>query len=306
VLGWSPNREHPWITKDGRRQSLTLPTTRPTSAYGDSFVFGDEVANEETFPHQLSLLVGSSVKNYGVGGYGPDQAIIRLKRHLDAGQRPEIVILGMASENIARVVNVIRRLYIPLEGVSHVKPIFVKEGSRWRLINSVPDWPPTVNAWETLMKTARKHDLWYAQNESRPILGFPYSLTTIQAIKFLGFDVLRWQDLYENERALSTLRYVLRRFVELSEHYEFLPVFVAVPMPEDLLRLRSGKEAYFSKFLKAVDGEFGDALLVVDVLGQSFDLERFHVRPFAGHASAYGNRVIAAAIHERTRLVIDD
>ena len=305
-LGWVPNREHPWFTADGRRKSPSLPTTKKILAYGDSFVFGADVTEKESFPHQLSLMIDDTVENFGVGGYGPDQAIIRLERHLQSGKQSNLVILGMPSENIARVVNVIRRLYIPLEGVHFAKPIFVKEGGQWRLVNDVPKWPPTTESLQKLLDTARKYDLWHTQNEARPSAEFPYSLASIQAFKFLGFDVLRWQDLYKNERAVSTLRYILRRFVGLSKRYNFTPVFVIVPMPEDLLRLRSHEDVFYSEFLELVRREFKNDLLVVNVLGQAFDLERFHVRPFSGHASAYGNHVIATAIHERIRPAIDD
>ena len=108
LLGWSPNSKHPWFTYDGRRRSSATSTITNISAYGDSFVFGADVEPDESFPHQLSVLMGRAVNNYGVAGYGPDQAVLRLERDLSLGHRPEIVILGMASENIAGVVNVIR------------------------------------------------------------------------------------------------------------------------------------------------------------------------------------------------------
>ena len=305
LLGWSSNRNHPSITSDGRRQSPSLPATTRISAYGDSFVFGEDVEDHETFPHQLSLMVGGAVGNYGVSGYGPDQAILRLERHLESGKRPEVVILGMPSENIARVVNVIRRLYIPLEGVHFSKPIFVRMGEQWQLLNSVPRWPPTKEALQKTIETSKKYDLWYKQNETRPKAEFPFTLTTFQAIKFFGFDVLRWQNLYANDLAVSTLSYVIRRYVGLSKHYEFTPVFVIIPMPEDLHNIQSNDKTFYSEFLEVTKREFKGDLFVVDVLGQNFDMERFNLRPFSGHASAYGNWVIASAIYENIRPVLD-
>jgi hypothetical protein len=125
--------------------------------------------------------------------------------------------------------------------------------------------------------------------------------------RFLLFDVLRWQDLYEDDRALSTMKYLLRHFVSLSKEYEFAAVFVIVPMPEDLLKLKEGGEPYYQNLLNWSALEFGGDLKVVDVVrGREIDLKRFHVRPFSGHASAYGNGVVAKAIHERIRDVIEE
>ncbi len=298
-LGWLPNTEHEWVEDDGSRSAPMVPVRQRISAYGDSFVFGADVKNEEAFPHQLSLLVGSRVQNFGVGSYGPDQAVLFLERHLRNGERPEIVILGMPSENIARVVNVIRRFYIPQEGVQFYKPLFVAKGKEWRLVGGLPKWPPEAWGWDQLLSAAREHDIWYAQNGSRPRFEFPYSLTTLQAAWFLSFGVLRWQELYQDERAVATMRYLLDRFAGLSKEFGFLPVFVIVPMPEDLLELRSGKNAFFSAFLREASREHRDDLIVVDVLDAEFDMERFHVRPFSGHASAYGNQIIAQAIYSR-------
>lgn len=97
-LGWTSNPTHPNVSDDGAREAEgQRPGTR-VYAYGNSFVFGAEVGNDQAFTYLLSQTIGTGVRNFGVGGYGPDQAILRLERHLKEGQRPEWVILGMASE----------------------------------------------------------------------------------------------------------------------------------------------------------------------------------------------------------------
>ena len=50
------------------------------SCYGDSFTFCRQVNDNETWEWYLSELTKSNVVNYGVGNYGLDQAILRLKR----------------------------------------------------------------------------------------------------------------------------------------------------------------------------------------------------------------------------------
>jgi hypothetical protein len=296
-LGWYPIAGNAWFDEAGaRRAPGAFPGTAKIAAYGDSFVFGAEVNEDETFPHYLGQLLHQTVPNHGVGGYGPDQAVLRLARHLREGRRWEKAILAMPSENIARVVNVFFSLYVPLADVTpaFVKPLFINDGASWRLASAVP---PKLERTSDLLEAlgfAREHDFWYLQNERRPRPGFPYLETTIQAVRFFGWEAARWQDLYRDQRALDTLAHVLDRFVALAEEFAFRPVYVVVPMPEDLLARR----AHYDAFLEAMRSRFGDRLTVVDVgsdLAET-DFERFHVKPFSGHPSPFGQLHTARAI----------
>lgn len=64
---------------------------------GDSFTFGDEVSDDETYAHFLAgLLPNSEVINLGVHGFGHDQMLL----YFDAkgkAYRPDVVIVGFMS-----------------------------------------------------------------------------------------------------------------------------------------------------------------------------------------------------------------
>ena len=69
---------------------------------GDSFTFGEEVGDDETFSHYLQESIpDSEVLNLGVHGYGHDQMLIYLR---DEGikYRPDIVILGFLPDDMER------------------------------------------------------------------------------------------------------------------------------------------------------------------------------------------------------------
>ncbi len=297
-LGWITDPQQPTISSNGTRLDGGGNVGAPISAYGDSFVYGADVENDQTFPHYLSRRFGVGVANYGVSGYGPDQALLRLERHLTQGQRPKIVVLGMPSENIARVVNIYRKLYIPLEHPGLAKPVFAVRDGTWKLLNVLSLGGDSSSQRRRVSELVEQYDYWHAQNDKRPRFSFPYSLATLTAIKFFALDVARWQDLFRSPRARSVLLYVLERFVDLSQRYDFVPVFVVVPMPEDLLNINDGGKSFFGVLVEEVAQKFGDRLLVVKVLDQTFAFDRFHVRPYSGHASAYGNQIIAEAIHK--------
>lgn len=53
------------------------------ATYGDSYCFCRDVKDNETFQHYLSQGLGVHVSNYGVGNYGLDQGLLRMKRRFD-------------------------------------------------------------------------------------------------------------------------------------------------------------------------------------------------------------------------------
>ncbi len=69
---------------------------------GDSFAFGEEVSDNETFPSYLQrMLPGTEVINLGIHGYGHDQMLIYLKEE-GVRYHPDIVILGFVYGDMKR------------------------------------------------------------------------------------------------------------------------------------------------------------------------------------------------------------
>lgn len=92
-LGWvrKPNTSHSEVGKSkttnwninskGSRKNLGLEDNdTKISCYGDSFVFCRQVNDDETWEHYLSKGLKTNVLNFGVGNYGIDQALLRLKK----------------------------------------------------------------------------------------------------------------------------------------------------------------------------------------------------------------------------------
>ena len=91
-LGWIPKSSNQWgtsiiILKEGIRSNgrgeIWDGTGSPILAVGDSYTFGDQVADTHTWPAQLEKLSGRRVLNAGVDGYGVDQIFLRARRLLD-------------------------------------------------------------------------------------------------------------------------------------------------------------------------------------------------------------------------------
>jgi hypothetical protein len=103
-----------------------LPTKRRIAAVGDSFTFGLEVPYEETWTHRLEQALGGQVQvlNFGVDGYGVDQAYLRYRRDVLAWH-PEIVILGIIDDDLRRTMCVYGFLCFPGFGMPFAKPRLV-------------------------------------------------------------------------------------------------------------------------------------------------------------------------------------
>jgi hypothetical protein len=122
VLGWTapaqdacgarPNPSHP------------CPAEACVAAFGDSFTQGAEASDEDAWSNQLSERLGCRVANFGVEGFGTDQAYLRFQR-TDVGAAA-VVLLGLFPENIQRNVNQYRGF---LSGTHDLlfKPRFVLE-----------------------------------------------------------------------------------------------------------------------------------------------------------------------------------
>jgi hypothetical protein len=113
--------------------------------FGDSFTHGDDVHFEESWGYQLEQILIAQryrveVLNFGVGGFGMDQAYLRWQK-MGCQYAPDVVLFGFQVENIYRNLNVIRSIYRAHTSVPFTKPRFVLEGDELFLVNS-PALPP--------------------------------------------------------------------------------------------------------------------------------------------------------------------
>jgi hypothetical protein len=99
---------------------------------GDSFTFGDEVSDAQTYPSYLQQsMPEAEVINFGITGYGHDQMLIYLKEE-GIKYNPDIVILGFVHHDNFRNT---------LEFKDYAKPKFELAGDRLNLTNT-PVLPP--------------------------------------------------------------------------------------------------------------------------------------------------------------------
>ncbi|HEU4521056.1 MAG TPA: SGNH/GDSL hydrolase family protein, partial [Thermoanaerobaculia bacterium] len=149
-LGWT-NRPGS-ATRDGlyRANSAGLRSDREYSKevpegfirvalFGDSFIHGNDVELAGSLAPQLeSALAARGIRaealNFGVGGYGMDQAYLRYSR--DGGRFDyDIVVMGLQFENIARHLMVFRLIAYPQTAIPFSKPRYYFDGPSMLVAN---------------------------------------------------------------------------------------------------------------------------------------------------------------------------
>lgn len=309
VMGW--DEAHGRVTDassliTGGRKNPYESDKVKISTYGDSFTYCEDVNEDETWQYYLSESSHTKVVNFGVRGYGPDQALLKMKKHLESGIRTDVIILSILSENISRVVNVNTKFYWSVGDYGGFKPVLVKEAPGYKWIDNYLGDMDSGAGRAKAISIVRKYDYWYKVNKDRPAIKFPYSLSLIKIADYLLFKVKRWPDLWEEAPPTDVMRELVKIFYSLSQEYKFKPVVVFIPDSYDLKRKDKGKPQSYARFIKRLRADYGArGMVIVDILDEDIKTPLFNIAPYAGHASAYGNRAIAKAIYEKIKNNLD-
>lgn len=142
ITGWSPrlsSDKFPYATGTfttdncGVRQNLNSHLQHDTSAIrivtiGDSFTFGEDESDENTYPAQMELMLDScKVYNLGVHGFGLDQMLLHLRKHIKR-IKPQIAVISFIAQDIDRATT---------SYTNYLKPMYVKHEGKW-LLNNCP------------------------------------------------------------------------------------------------------------------------------------------------------------------------
>jgi hypothetical protein len=258
------------------------------ATYGDSFTFGDEVNDDQTWQYYLSDTLAMNIANFGVGGYGPDQMLLKYEQATWSGAPPDIVILAIYEGDLNRAVTRFYPLYAPnSKQFLGFKPRYVlDQNAQLQLIASPKASPVRDRAdLRRLIDAARDYDAWY---QRRVEIAFPYTLAVLKLARLLPTPAYGepWADTGQT----ALLHAIIERFVTIARERGQRPVLMFIPRVESWRQART--EPPYREFVTRLRAEHGD-VLTIDVAEASFEPARFNIAPFEGHASPYGNRVIA-------------
>jgi len=215
--------------------------------YGDSFTEGFGVSPQDSWSSVLSRLLHCRVANFGVAGYGTDQAYLRfLDNRRD---QAKVVVLGYLSENIMRNVNQLRNLISDVTSC-HPKPRFIldKQGQ----LRLVPIPRLTKVQYDTLPTHPERtlhHEFFLPGGPSGyQRLAFPYTWGFLRALPLVFKNVVLHQgayyDLYRPgnpSRAVAVTQAILEAFCREAKQRGQQPLILVIPTHIDLAYYRHHK-----------------------------------------------------------------
>ena len=314
ILGWD-NRPLERVSKrgnagitftanydaDGSRSDGLPPSPLLVNTYGDSFTHGNDVEGDQTWQYYLETRIGHEVKNYGVAGYGPQQALLKLKGHAKQGVVAPITILGLWAENINRIVNP----YVPFNerqkgggGAIAFRPAYRANGAGIKVVKNYYDDPQiSLERLRELALLASADDFWAQRLHFS--LRYPYSVNFFRFVFYKADWKVRQlmgrplnMYLWDTDEGRSVMIAALDEFARLTREAGSVPVVLFIPYHTTV---RFGTSPLYSNFKRLLSAHNKD-LLVVDVMDQELDREKFFFNSYSGHTSPYGNQVIAEAI----------
>jgi hypothetical protein len=278
---------------DGAR---SMPGTFPNTviaAYGDSYIRGGEVNDDQTWTYQFSKSTGMGAKNYGVGAFGTYQAMLKAKLHISQGNVYPVTILGVNEENIRRVLNVFRP-FLSQRGTmkfSFMPGLYCEHGNCSAIANPLRPDVQTVEDVKKLAREARQWDYWARQ---KPIFEYPWSLNLFKLARLaLGRGRANEREpLWHEPNGIAAMHWVISEFRTVVKEAGSLPVVLFFPQ-----RPQPGIVPSYTHFKQQIAAEFPD-LLILDVADNEFDARRFKLKPTACHPSEYGHSIIADTVRK--------
>jgi hypothetical protein len=216
-LGWSRSQDSSTnamdgvaytFLEDGSRWSGIQEGPVAISFYGCSGTMGMEVTDQHSFPAFVSELTNLRVKNWGVAGYGMDQALLNLEKKLKSGQETApTIILSFGTEAINRNVSAWRLFY---SGENLLKPRLMKQpDGTFKAQNPLLTNPEAYfdSTDAEILETLAPYDYWLTSKVGsrtiiKPGVDFPYTLSLMDSM--LYFYGKAQSKLVHPEKALQT------------------------------------------------------------------------------------------------------
>ncbi len=314
-LGWSPRPGG--VSSDGMYQyaldgSRIGPDSEPHSAarqtvalFGDSTMHGTGVPWQDSIGARLSANGDFSVKNFALGAYGMDQALLRWRAVKDEA-KPSVVVFGFQAENVKRNGSIFRVFYTyETVDIPFSKPRFNLVGGALEPVNlptlPVADIVPVLRNFAA--SPLRNQDYFY-----HPDLYRDSFLTRSRLVAFV-LGALRMNNQYvvaAKERAtyapdgeLASLALaIMRRFQQEVEETGAKFVVVHLPRRVAVEAASKGSPIAYEGLLSLVRNNFTliDPLPRMAQLARDGEVSKLYVDPW--HYSGEGAQTVAEAISE--------
>lgn len=309
------------ISADGSRSDPLNAGSAGISVFGDSYAFCRLVSDTETWPHYLAEHTHQPVRNYGVGNYGLDQAVLRMEREL-----PEftgnLVIIAVVPETIVRIYSYWKH-YFEYGNVLAFKPVFRLDRGRLssieqivqtredffrlpQLVEKIQQIDPFFDS-KFLIDVFRGCYVWCLIKRWRRHLPILYHLIEGVLLRRRADGIRRALDVvfrensriaaeyYKDADARALFESIVRHAAELCRGHKKQLTFVIIPQPLDLeARNRSGSP--YAGFMKRLEAIVPTLDLTEAFASHPNPDSLYRNGPLGKHSSAAGNKLIASEL----------
>ncbi len=299
----------------GERLTCTSYQNTLMATYGDSFTYCANARDDCTWQTFLAKRLNQNVLNFGVGGYGTDQAV--LKHELQNQIHTKIVMLCILPENINRVVNIYRPFYTYNDPLKLTKPIFVKKGGKLILVPNPIQSIDDIHKLDDpkFMKELAKYDYWYHLDQKLPDFSFPWIVSLFHwrdaVLNQIGVSLpsathaylkphYPW-NLFDEDYPFLVMRHLVDRFVTNALARGSFPIIVIMPHKDyiqESMDYGINRVSRLVDYLTVQKYSFVDAVqIIANMKPSKSKLEKM----YQGHATAEGNQVLADILFSRLR-----
>ena len=284
------------------------------SVYGASFVWGEDVPLADGWVEQLSRKLGCWVANYGVPGYGTDQAYVRFQR-MKQDQAP-VTMLGFSPEHIMLNVNQYRGFMGYGPSPTGIKGRFILDGEgRLEWIHR-----PRISEKEFVEflrdpANLLPHEYLLPDTPDGPVtLRFPYTLTVARValmprlrVRFTGRP--SWADFYRaghRSGGLALTAAIVEAFVREAERRDKRALIVVLPGASNFRAEAKFGQPEYAPLIAALAAKnidvFDPSPALLTALGQRSYCELYTApADCEGHFGIEGSRIVADVIMAELR-----
>jgi len=325
VLGWPAPAKfgEGEYDESGARWSPAFPEPGGAcvSLYGDSFVWGFDVAREQAWGDVLSSDLGCRVSNYGVPGYGVDQAFLRFRKLRE--DEAQIAVLVVFPDDIPRLLNQNRNLLFDSLPIAHgLKPRFMIGPDGQLELIPLPDLSyPQMRELRSSPGRFLKHEVFLPDGRYGQVTWrFPFIFDVVRILRGGRFRSSYsfgnfWQHFLapsHPEHALFILRDIARLFEETARARGKLSLIVFLP---DATSIAAHRENGSWPYQPALDSVSSAGVVAVNA-GPAY-LEYLRDRTICdvmlkvlgagcvGHLTPEGNQMLARFMYRVLQPMLD-
>lgn len=307
-----PDRGRPDLKARPSGSATIRPVSPPlgvlrVAAFGDSFVYGNEVKAHQSWPALLETRTPEiEVLNYGVGGYGVDQALLRFLTE-GSDLKPHVVVMGFVTDDLSRLTNVFRAFRSAYEWPL-TKPRYAIVGDELTFypppLTHVTDYEAFLNGTRAITELGT-HDEWYEPLVyDNPAYDLSATVRLVSHLwirlrgRYLDPDRIFDGPVFNTQSEAFAIQMALfRQFVDSARYRDNAPLIVLLPDRESLAQVAQGNLSIQAPLAQALDSAGLPYLDLVTAFGDGFTEQELRAWFMPGqHYSEAGNQRIAKGL----------